>query len=160
MAVLAGLGVGAAIWYSEGGADGSEAYALRVNNGVTETGEIVTLTTPSGDVRRVIKWRTRTGAEFTDTVVEGTTVFGPGDTVELPGGTKTVLGPGETLTLTETFTQPVTEIQTETHENTVTAVVTQTVTETIRDTVTVTQTIVNTVTETVVVTETVPAPTP
>jgi hypothetical protein len=152
MAVLAGLGVGAAIWYSEGGPGGSEAYALRVNDGVTETGEIVTLTTPSGDVRRVIEWRTRTGAEFTDTVVEGTTVFGPGDTVLLPGGTKTVLGPGDTLTLTQTFTQPVTEIQTETHENTVTAVVTQTVTETIRDTVT--ETIVSTVTETV----TVPTP--
>lgn len=158
MAVLAGLGVGAAIWYSEGGPGGGDAYALRVNNGVTETGEIVTLTTPSGDVRRVIKWRTQTGPEYTDTVTRGTTVYGPGETVRLPGGTLTVLGPGETLTLTETFTLPITEIQTETHENTVTDVVTQTVTETIRDTVT--ETIVNTVTETVVITETVTVPTP
>jgi hypothetical protein len=155
MALVAGLGVGAAIWYSEGGPSGGEAYALRVTNGVTETGEIVTLTRPSGEVRRVIKWRTPTGPEFTDTV-KGTTVYGPGETVRLPGGTLTVLGPGETLTLTETqiFTQPVTEIQTATeiHENTVTDVVT----ETIRDTVTVVETVVETVT--VVVTETVPQP--
>ena len=158
MAVLAGLGVGAAIWYSEAGPGGSEAYALRVTNGVTETGEVVSTTTPSGEVRTLIKWRTRTGPEFTDTVTKGTTVYGPGETVRLPGGTLTVLGPGETLRLTETLIEFVTQPVTEIHENTVTDVVTQTVTETIRDTVTVVETIVNTVTETVVVTETVPQP--
>jgi hypothetical protein len=142
MAVVAGLGVGAAIWFSEGGLGSGEAYALRVTNGVTETGELVTTTTPSGQVKTLIKWRTRTGkTEFTtDTVrLPGSTRFGPGETVVLPGGVETVLRPGETLRLTETQVRTVTQTQTETHESTVTE--TQTVTETITTPVTVTETV-------------------
>jgi hypothetical protein len=165
MAIVAGLGVGAAIWFSERGLGSGEAYALRVTNGVTETGELVTTTTPSGQVKTLIKWRTRTGkTEFTtDTVrLAGSTVFGAGDRVTLPGGAVTVLGPGETIRQTRTqfevVTQPVTETQhqtvTEVRENTVTE--TQTVTETVVQTTTV----IDTVTEIITITELLPAPTP
>lgn len=163
LAVLALLGAALALLSPD--EPGGATEVQRVRSGVTERGEITTVTSASGQVRRVVKWRTRDGrTEYTtlvDTFVRpgqtffaaGETIFGPGETVTLPGGQVTVLERGETIRLTETdvqvVTQPVTETQTQTLHETVTEVRT----ETVRDTVTVVETVVDTVTE--VITETV-----
>ena len=145
--------------------EGGSALVRRVHNGVTETGRIETVTTPTG-VKRVIRWRTRKGKIVTETVrgplrvktLNGQTFYvaGPSQTVfgttTLPGGTVVVTGPG----VTSIATLPVTVVETlpvtETVRDTVTEVVT------VHDTVTVQDTVTEVVTE--IVTVTAPAPGP
>jgi hypothetical protein len=149
--------------------EGGSALVRRVRNGVTETGKVETVTTPTG-VKRVIRWRTRQGKLVTQTVrgplrvttLNGQTFYlaGPSQTVfgttTLPGGTVVVTGPGvtsiATLPVTVVETQPVTE----TVRDTVTDVVTVTDTVTVVDTVTVHDTVTEVVTE--IVTVTAPGP--
>jgi hypothetical protein len=133
-----GLGVLAAlVWQPESGV--TEAAVLRVHNGVTERGRIVSITT-AGHIRRVIVWRTRSGVE-TQTVegpLQVRTIIGSPTslvpfarqsrrtlTVTLPAGTVTL--PAETLI--QTVTQTVSQ-------DTVTATVGTTEVETVTSTVT------------------------
>jgi archaellum component FlaF (FlaF/FlaG flagellin family) len=102
----------------------------RTVNGETQTG-VVESVTEDGEVRRVIRWRTKEGETVTETVEGPTryrtlggeeilvpgptttvhqtntvrdthTVHDPGETVTLPGETVTL--PGETVTVTVTVT--------------------------------------------------------
>lgn len=164
-----GLGLLVAMSFAPEGEGGTPVR--RVQNGVTETGKVETVTTPRG-VKRVIRWRTRAGRIVTETVrgqlrittLEGETFYlaGPSHTVfgttTLPTGTVVVTGPGvtsiATLPVTTVETLPVTVIVRETVTETATDTVTETLIETVRDTVTVTDTV------TEVVTETVTLPTP
>jgi hypothetical protein len=133
-----GLGVLAAIvWQPESGV--TQAAVLRVHNGVTERGRIVTITT-AGHIRRVIVWRTRSGVE-TQTV-EGplqvrTMTGSPSSLVPLARqsrGTLTVTVPAGTVTLpAETPIQTVTQTV---PQDTVTETVGTTEVETVTETVT------------------------
>jgi hypothetical protein len=133
-----GLGVLAAIvWQPESGF--TQAHVLRVHNGVTERGRIVTMTT-AGHIRRVIVWRTRSGVE-TQTV-EGplrvrTTIGSPSSLVPLARqsrGTLTVTLPAATVTLpAETLIQTLTQTV---PQDTVTVTVGTTEVETVTQTVT------------------------
>ena len=151
--------VAALLWLALGGslvgtrlspdANAGNATVLRTTNGVAETGVVETKTV-GGEVRRVIRWRTKDGT-LTETVTgpmelrtaQGDPIFlaGPTSTemhsVTTPGATQTVRAAGSTVTLPGQ---------------------TVTTTETVHDTET--ETVQDTVTETVVVTETVTAPTP
>lgn len=159
------LGIGVA--YATTGDEEPERFAIRTNSlGQTETGEIVTVTTPSGEERTLVKWRTREGKTLTEPLGDTVTIAGPGDTVTLPGGATTVLGSGETLAVTEHHTETVqqTQTQVQTQTQTETQVVTVTtpgetvvVTET-SPPETITNVVTEVVTETVVVTETLPPP--
>jgi hypothetical protein len=102
----------------------------RMVNGEIQTG-VVESATEDGDVKRVIRWRTKEGEIVTETVQGPTryrtlageeifvpgptrtvhdthTVHDPGETVMLPGETvtETVTLPTETVTVTETVTDP------------------------------------------------------
>lgn len=132
--------------------EGSSTLVQRVHNGVTETGEVETVTTPTS-IKRVIRWRTRQGKIVTETIhgplrvttLNGQTFYlaGPTQTrlgtTTLPSGTVVVTTPGATLiqTVVETQTLPA-------------------VTETVRDTVTEVVTVHDTVTVVETVTEIVP----
>jgi hypothetical protein len=123
--------------------------------------------TSNGVVKRVIRWRTRTGELQTQTIegptrlvrVNGQPIYVPGPshtstvfgTTTLPGGTVVITGPG--VTSVETLPG-------ETVHDTVTETVAETVHETDTVTQTVTETVDNTVTQVETVTETVTAPTP
>jgi hypothetical protein len=129
-----GLGVLAAlVWQPENGI--KEAAVLRVQNGVTERGRIVAVTT-AGHIQRVIVWRTQSG-------IETQTVEGPLQ-VRTDIGSPTVAVPLARQSL-ETVTLPVQTVTlpAETMVETVTQTLAQeTVTETVG-------TEVDTVTETV-----------
>lgn len=127
----------ALVWQPESGV--KEAAVLRVHNGVTERGRIVAITT-AGEIRRVIVWKTRGGAETQ-------TVEGPLQVRTIDGsrtslvplarqslGTLTVTLPAQTVTVPETLIQTVTqtapqETVTETVGTTVVETVTQSVGE-------------------------------
>jgi hypothetical protein len=162
LSLLLGLGVAAGM--SPGRDEGAQGgYTTTTTpEGETITGKVETMTV-EGEAQRVVRWRTEAGETIARTLpglTTSSTVFGPGDTVVLPGGATTVLGPGETLTTTTPGQTVTTPGQTVTGPG---QTVTQIVTETQHHTVTETgptQTIVETVTvpgptETTVVTETV-----
>jgi hypothetical protein len=131
---------------------GSSTLVQRVHNGVTETGEVQTVTTPTG-IKRVIRWRTRKGKIISETVrgpLRVTTLNG--QTFYLAGPTQTRLGTTTLPSGTVLVTTPgVTSIQTVVETQTLPAV-----TETVRDTVTEVVTIHDTVTVVETVTEIVP----
>lgn len=165
LTLCGGLGLLIALAFAPEGESG--ALVKRVRNGVTETGKVETVTTPSG-VKRVIRWRTRAGKVVTQTVrgplrvttLNGQTYYlaGPSHTIfgttTLPGGTVIVTGPG----VTSIVTQPVTTVETLPVTETIRDTVTETVIQTVTDTVvqTVTDTVTQTVTETVTVTVPIP----
>lgn len=95
---------------------------LRSQNGETQTGVVETVT-QDGEIRRVIRWRTKEGT-VTQTATGptryrtvATTSPGQTRTTTLPGQTVTVKLPGETVTQTNTETETVTVIETVTEEH-------------------------------------------
>jgi hypothetical protein len=81
-------------------------------DGEIQTG-VVESATEDGDVKRVIRWRTKEGKIATETVQGPTrtvhdthTIHDPGETVTLPGETvtETATLPAETVTVTVTVT--------------------------------------------------------
>ena len=153
----AGAVAAALLWLALGGyfaakwvspdAEAQDGTVVRTVDGVAQTGVVDTVTT-GGEVRRVIRWKTRDGT-FTEAVtgpmqlrtLQGEPIFltGPASTtvraVTMPGATQTVRGTGSTVTLpgetvTETATETVHDTVTETVQNTVTEVVTVTETST------------------------------
>ena len=114
LGLLCAAVLGVAASFAVTGKEDPERFAIRTNSlGQTETGEIVTVTTPSGEERTLVKWRTRTGNTVTEPLDDTVTIAGPGDTVTLPGGATTVLGPGETVAVTEHHTATVQHTQTQ-----------------------------------------------
>jgi hypothetical protein len=127
--------------------EGGSALVRRVQNGVTETGRVETVTTPGG-VKRVIRWRTRQGKVVTETLrgplrmttLNGETLYlaGPSQTIvhttTLSGGTVVVTVSG----VTSIATVPVTVVETLPVTETVRDTVTDTVTEVVTEIVTVT----------------------
>jgi hypothetical protein len=84
----------------------------RIVDGEIQTG-VVESATEDGDVKRVIRWRTKEGKIATETVQGPTrtvhdthTIHDPGETVTLPGETvtETATLPAETVTVTVTVT--------------------------------------------------------
>jgi hypothetical protein len=84
----------------------------RIVDGEIQTG-VVESATEDGDVKRVIRWRTKEGKIATETVQGPTrtvhdthTIHDPGETVTLPGETVTATAtlPAETVTVTVTVT--------------------------------------------------------
>ena len=121
LGVMAGRAVGGADAAAEDAAVGGTTV-LRSQNGETQTGVVETVTL-DGEIRRVIRWRTKEGTVTERTVgpVRYRTVASPGQTrtTTLPGQTITLSSPGETVTQTS--------IETVTETNTVTVI--ETVTE-------------------------------
>jgi hypothetical protein len=119
----------------------SGGVVLRVQDGVTQTGRIVTVATPSGREKVLVRYKTKTGTVTTS--LPGRTVPAAGETVLLRGGEITVVGAGNTVD--RTVTQVVTLETPVTVSETVvqTAVVTETVV--VQQTVTVVQTVTETV---------------
>jgi hypothetical protein len=116
---LLGLTVGKTVGSGDAAAQDATApgtTVLRSQNGETQTGVVETVTL-EGQVKRVIRWRTKEGTVTRRaagptryrTVV--TTSPGQTRTTTLPGETVTVTLPGETVTQTntETVTETVTE---------------------------------------------------
>ena len=144
LVLLASLGVLLAV---AAAARDDEPGPLAERSGAGDAAAVETITTPSGEVRQVVRWMTTEGengraSARIETVIDGQTYYLPsaGETVfamrttTLPGGedaAPTVL-PGSTVTLPgETVTLPAeTVVVTETLPS-VTVVETETVTETV-----------------------------
>jgi hypothetical protein len=124
---LLGLIIGKTVGGGDAAAQDAAALGttvLRSQNGETQTGVVETVTL-DGEIRRVIRWRTKEGTVTQraagPTRYRTVAITSPGQTrtTTLPGQTATVTLPGETVTQTNT--------ETVTETNTVT--VTETVTE-------------------------------
>jgi hypothetical protein len=124
---LLGLIIGKTVGGGDAAAQDAAAIGttvLRSQNGETQIGVVETVT-QGGEIRRVIRWRTKEGT-VTQTAT-GPTRYRTVATTS-PGQTRTTTLPGQTVTVTlpgETVTQTNTETVTET--NTVTVI--ETVTE-------------------------------
>ena len=122
LGVIAGRAVGGGDAAAEDAAVGGTTV-LRSQNGETQTGVVQTVTL-DGEIRRVIRWRTKKGTVTEETRgptryrTVATTSPGQTRTTTLPGHTVTVKLPGETVT--QTNTETVTDTSTVTIIETVT----------------------------------------